>query len=162
MMRLPSSSFRVYASSSHLMIAEGQDEKTRSQNLKLPAWRSNARYLSNSCLEEQRFHGASPRTLSHASGSWGDNLVAGPRWPDFDWIHYRRIIHEHAPLRRADFQQSPALDYPPRRPAKLRRRIANGSGDAEKGMLKSLKRKLDTCSNAIESDSQKTWATCDI
>ncbi len=138
-MRLPSSSFRVYASSSHFMIAEGQDEKTRSHKLKLPAKRSNGRYLSNSSLDEQRSHAASPGTLSHAGGSWRDSLVAGPRWARSrlwdhlqlilsSWTHYRRIIHEHAPLRRADFQQSPSVGLsakPPRRPAKLRRRRAN-------------------------------------
>ena len=43
----------------------------------------------------------------------------------------------------------------PRRPAKLRRRKANGSGDAEKGMFKSLKEKVDTCSNATESTRRK-------
>ena len=129
-------------------------------------------------LGEQHSHAASPglyltQSIHGVAVSWlgqsgqVQTMESSPV-DSLAWIHYRRIIHEHAPLRRADFQQSPALDNPPRsvepprRPAKSHRRRANGSGDAGIGMFKSLKGKVDTCWNAVERDSQKTWATCDL
>ena len=141
-------------------------------------WRILEQFVLGGALGEQHSHAASPglyltQAVHVVAVSWlgqSGQVQTMESSPDdsLAWTHYRRIIHEHGPLRRADFQQSPALDNPPRsvepprRPAKSHRRRANESGDAGKGMFKSLKGKVDTCSNAIERDMQKTWATRDI